>query len=334
MSLTEALRAALTAVGIGAEDPPAASPADFFATVPEILTQQVGQLDEFIAGENDPQTLGGIEWRLQNLARQAAERSAIIQTAEVLAEQLPEINSIIANYDGPDFPVEDTYGAIRRVQSTLDVEIDGEFGPATARALTKFLTDNVNSDVSIVAELNIDDLHCLQRFLRTNASPEYSEYQTAAGLVEDLGAEIEIRDGALIGAASDISAQSTRMNEIIQGAITQCTGVAVDLNGEDPFGNIVQEITDQYAQTADEVAIAGVNVARVVAEQCGHFLEGADPDVVDEAITNIASLIETPLQEAVQERIVEARIAAEQSLIDLSTRRAENGNVAPFPPSK
>jgi len=312
MSLTEALRAAIATLGIGVDD--GYTPSQSTYTPPTLEDIEVGHVKYFIGREEDPSELYQTQRRLSELSSQAFDKGQIIRTAKIINANLEDINDIIANNQGRGFPFETTYGAINRIQAEVSNTRDGVFGPQTAKDLVSFLTDNVDSDIQEVQDINLDGLYSLQSFLATNASGDYQSLLRLQELVAEKESLNKERIDSHLYTIRRTSDEIDALNQAIVDAFQQCSEHTVDLDGQNPFEGIVQDITEQYAQTADEIDIAEEHVATAIKDNCAFMLHDIREDSLEEAIASVAEKLQAPLEEEVLANIQDARDAADNNL--------------------
>ena len=159
-------------------------------------------------------------------------------------------------------------------------------GEDASQALANYFTDDVINGIPTF-EADLDENPSLKSYLRIHAGTEINHFNQVTALVAENTA-----------AQEQIAERDNRYNDLIVQEFEQCTAEAIDLGSDNPFGGIIQRITNAYAQTADEVSIA---------QECGEYLQHVSSDLREELVAGLAAKLEEPIQTAVTSEIERAQ---------------------------
>ena len=168
-------------------------------------------------------------------------------------------------------------------------------GEDASQALANYFTEDVINGIPTF-EADLDENPSLKSYLRIHAGTEINHFNQVTALVAENTA-----------AQEQIAERDNRYNDLIVQEFEQCTAEAIDLGSDNPFGGIIQRITNAYAQTADEVSIAQERVSTVIAEECGEYLQHVSSDLREELVAGLAAKLEEPIQTAVTSEIERAQ---------------------------
>lgn len=255
-------------------------------------------------GVDDPRQKQSILYGLQRAVSQIARDVDAATDAESIQRLLPEIDKLLANWDDPNNPpghgLDDYDNPVHELQAILGIEHDGLWGTNTTEALIAYEIDSLT--VGFAGDFSIDtrQFDAINNYALANTFDAYMERNRAISSAT----EIATLEGQL-------DTQTQTLNEFISEEFERCTGEAIDLSEANPFADILQDF-EAYDQIADEQSEAYVHVADAVQSACGHYLERIeDPAAKEELITNLASELEQPLQQAVEQGIQAANEARE-----------------------
>ncbi|MEM9469427.1 MAG: hypothetical protein AAF988_04630 [Pseudomonadota bacterium] len=263
---------------------------------PSLLTEPTNVITSEIVGATDGLTdFEKIRLRiaLENAAQQIQEELDAETKAENVQRLIPQVDAIVSQVNSwtidqeTEIGVKDNTGSpIYELQVVINsFKQEGLLGDETATDLLNYLTSTEQFDW-------LSNHPSLEHALSKLAPEAYETYT------------LQAEHAAEIAALSNQNGITTQAyNDLIASEFERCTGEIIDLSSTDPFADILQEF-QAFDQIVDEETEAYDLVAEAINGACGHYLDLVqDEEVKAELVSSLASRLEQPLKDAVQDGI-------------------------------